>query len=217
MRRPTSRLPLDERRNIGVALLAAGSSRRFGDADKLTAEFDGLMLGQHAAFVFPLGLVSRAWVIVSAHGHPCEPGWRSMGFEPIVNPDAPEGMGASVALAARLAQREALDGLVIALADMPLVPAAHYEALITAVTAPDDIATSAHGDLSMPPAVFGRAHFETLASLSGDKGARDLLVRGRVIECPEDWLIDIDTPEAFATHGQRASHTLKTGARGDES
>lgn len=206
-----------ERRNIGVALLAAGSSRRFGEADKLAAEFDGLMLGQHAAFAFPLEFVRQAWVIVPALGHLCEPGWRAMGFDPVVNPDAEKGMGSSVALAARLAQCEGLDALAILLADMPLVPASHYEALIASVTAPDDIATSARDHVRMPPAVFGRAHFETLASLSGDKGARDLLARGLVIECPEDWLIDIDTSEALATHGQRASDTLKTAPRGDES
>ena len=208
-----------DRRNIGVALLAAGSSRRFGEADKLAVEFDGLLLGQHAAFAFPLEDVRRAWVIVPALGHPCEPGWRAMGFDPVVNGAAQEGMGTSVALAARLAQREGLDALAVMLADMPLVPPLHHAALIAAVSAPDDIATSARNGVLMPPAVFGCAHFETLAQLSGDKGARDLLAQGRVIECPDDCLIDIDTPEALeridATHGQRANDTLKTGPRGD--
>mgnify|MGYP000135558774 CR=1 FL=1 len=204
-----------DRRNIGVALLAAGSSRRFGEADKLAVEFDGLLLGQHAAFAFPLEHVRCAWAIVPAFGHPCEPGWRTMGFDPVVNKVAQEGMGTSVALAARLAQRERLDALTVMLADMPLVPASHYEALIAAVTAPDDIATSARHEVRMPPAVFGCAHFGTLAQLSGDKGARDVLAQGRVIECPDECLIDIDTPEALANHGQRVSDTLKTGPRGD--
>lgn len=204
-----------DRRNIGVALLAAGSSRRFGEADKLAVEFDGLMLGQHAAFAFPLEHVRCAWVIVPAFGHPCEPGWRTMGFDPVVNKVAQEGMGTSVALAARLAQRERLDALTVMLADMPLVLTSHYEALIAAVTAPDDIATSARHEVRMPPAVFGCAHFEKLAHLSGDKGARDVLAQGRVIECPDGCLIDIDTPEALAKHGQRVSDTLKTGPRGD--
>jgi CTP:molybdopterin cytidylyltransferase MocA len=191
-------LSLAERSNIGVALLAAGSSRRFGAADKLAAEFDGFMLGQNASFAFPIERVRCAWVIVAALGHPCEPGWRAMGFDPVVNPDAAQGMGTSVALAARLAQRAQLGALAIALADMPLVPARHYEALIDAVAAPEDIATSALREARMPPAVFGSAHFAELAQLGGDTGARGLLARGRIVPCPEEWLADIDTPDALA-------------------
>ena len=187
-----------ERRTVGVALLAAGASRRFGVNDKLAAELGGVPLGQHAAMAFPLAEVSAAWVIVAARGHSCEPGWEALGFKPVVNPAAAEGMGTSVALAARLAMREGLDALAIALADMPLVPGEHHCALIEAVSGPSDIAVSATGDARMPPAVFGSAHFEVLARLTGDKGARDLLRSGRIVACPPEWLADVDTAEALA-------------------
>lgn len=187
---------------IGVALLAAGASRRFGDADKLAQQFDGFMLGQNAAFAFPVERMHCAWVIVAAQGHPCEPGWQAMGFDPLVNPRAQEGMGTSVALAAQAAQQETLDALAIVLADMPLVPGSHYEALVDAVRGPEEIAVSAIGAARMPPAVFGSAHFAELALLSGDRGARDILARGRVIACPPAWLADVDTPDDLARHGQ---------------
>ena len=110
-------------------------------------------------------------------------------------------MGTSVALAAQLALHGRLDALAIMLADMPLVPTKHFVALIDAVAAPEDIATSAIGDARMPPAVFGSAHFANLAEQSGDRGAQGLLARGKVVECPAGWLIDIDTPADLAKHG----------------
>lgn len=183
---------------IGLALLAAGSSRRFGGADKLAASYRGFMLGLHTANLAPVHLFKRAWVIASETGHPCELGWRAYGFEIVVNPQHRSGMGTSVALAARLARQIELDALVVALADMPEVPGKHIEALIAALADPNDIVASGREGTTMPPAIFGSAHFDTLATLSGDVGARPLLSNARVIECPPGWLADIDTPEDLA-------------------
>ena len=190
-----------ELRKIGVALLAAGASRRFGDADKLSQRIGDDRLGEIAAIAFPRSRCSRGWVIVSAQGHPCERVWATEGFEPVANPLAHQGMGTSVALAAQLALHECIDALAIVLADMPMVPTEHFVALIDAVADAEDIATSAIGDARMPPAVFGSAHFSILAEQSGDRGARGLLEQGKVVECPAGWLIDIDTPADLAKHG----------------
>ena len=206
---------MSESHRLGAALLAAGSSRRFGSEDKLVVELNGFMLGQNAAFVFPFDRLHAAWVIMAERGHPCEPGWHAMGFDPVANPDAHEGMGTSVALAARMAQQEKLDALAIVLADMPMVPATHYDALIDEVTGPDDIAVSAIGDTRMPPAVFGSAHFPALAELTGDIGARDLLMQGHIVECPPEWLIDIDRPEDLQRYGQAGEVAPKHGAKGE--
>ena len=186
-----------EPRRIGVALLAAGSSRRFGDSDKLAAPFRGTMLGNYTSSALPTGLCARAWVIASRQGHPCQAQWRASGFDIAINPGASEGMGTSVALAARLAAHEGLDALLIALADMPLVPVEHYAALIDAVRAPGDIATSATTATRLPPACFGSDHLSALAATTGETGARHLLDLGEVVPCPPEWLVDIDTPEAL--------------------
>ena len=185
-------------RRIGVALLAAGASRRFGDADKLCAQFRGRALGEHAADAIPMDLIERAWVIASAPDHPCELYWRARRFDPLVNPRAGEGMGTSVALAAEAAKEAEMDGLLIALADMPLVPASHFKALIDEWDASEPITVSAIGDTRMPPALFGSKLFKDLAQSSGDQGARVLIGQGLVVPCQPEWLADIDTPEALA-------------------
>ena len=64
-------------RRIGVALLAAGASRRFGESDKLTAEFRGRALGEHVPLALPVERFEKAWAITSTADHPCEPQWRA--------------------------------------------------------------------------------------------------------------------------------------------
>ncbi|MEO1488055.1 MAG: nucleotidyltransferase family protein [Pseudomonadota bacterium] len=190
---------------LGVAVLAAGASRRFGDTDKLTALLDGQPLGEIVCNTIPRGMFDHRWVIASVPDHPCAPAWRAEGFTPLVNPSADEGMGTSVALAGFAAKEAGCDALLLALADMPLVPVSHFEALVDQIRAggAQGIVTSASGETRMPPAAFGASHLSELAGLSGDQGARALLQRGDVLACPPEWLADVDTPEALAALNAR--------------
>lgn len=179
---------------LAVAVLAAGRSKRFGEADKLTVDLEGTMLGLHATAAIPKALSDHRWVISSKPDHPCVPGWSDAGFDVHDNTRAAEGMGTSVALAARLAIEAKAERLLIALADMPFVPSEHFRDLIEAESA-TSLTVSQLGKVHMPPAVFGSDYFDNLASLEGDKGAREILSEGTVIDCPPDWLRDIDTPD----------------------
>lgn len=183
---------------LGVAILAAGQSRRFGETDKLTARLHGRMLGEHVARMLRGRDFSMAAVISASDAHPCAPVWRECGFDIVVNPDAQLGIGTSVAMGARLAMEADCDRLLIALADMPMVPESFYSSLIRSCDGSGGIFTSAIGDTRMPPAVFGCDHFPALAKLHGDKGARDLLAEGEAHHCPPEWLVDVDTPETLA-------------------
>ncbi len=192
-----------EAARLTVAVLAAGQSRRFGASDKLCATFQGKPLGLHVCEMlararFALRPQHRV-VITSDESHPCADAWKEAGFSVVLNPSADEGMGTSVAAAARIARRAESDMLLIALADMPLVPVSHYAALVeaAALRGPAAIAASSDGQAKMPPAVFGRDHFDTLADLTGDTGARVLLADSDTIDCPSEWLADIDTQEAL--------------------
>ena len=183
---------------LAIAVLAAGASRRFGNCDKLAARCGDLPLGLHGAAKLAHIPAQHRWVITSRADHPCAQGWRESGFALEVNGQAQEGIGTSLALAARLALNAKSRFLLVALADMPLVPASHFRALVAAahkagagaiaVSGPDA------GPARMPPAIFGQGHFPALLKSSGDKGARDLLGKGLAIACPQDWLMDVDTP-----------------------
>jgi CTP:molybdopterin cytidylyltransferase MocA len=184
---------------LAIALLAAGRSERFGVEDKLGADLAGKPLGLHAAGTLARCDADRRWVIASRADHPCSAAWRAGGWDIAVNSRASEGMGTSVALAAGLAEEHGADLLLIALADMPLVPLAHFEALVAAArNRPEDaLAATSTGTVRMPPACFGKARFASLAVLDGDEGARRLLSGAISVTCAADALVDVDVPDTL--------------------
>ena len=190
-----------------VALLAAGQARRFG-SDKLAAPFRDRMLGLHAADTLARVAFDRRWVIVADLAHPCIPEWQAAGFEPVFNPGSARGMGTSVALAANLATEAGADRLVIALADMPLVPASHFAELLERGQGPDALLATSDGQASMPPAVFGSDHFARLAQAQGDAGARTMLAEAQLLTVAAEWLADIDDPATLALLQARPASTL---------
>lgn len=183
---------------LAAALLAAGRSARFGAADKLAADFRAAPLGLHAASALEALDLSQRWVILRDLAHPCVDGWRASGFEPMVNAEADEGMGASLRLAARLAEDSDADALLVCLADMPLVTPAHLAALCDAWRQHGGIVASRDGALVSPPAVFARARFPALAALTGDRGAKALLGQATLVDSPPGTLADVDDPATLA-------------------
>jgi molybdenum cofactor cytidylyltransferase len=98
------------------------------------------------------------------------------------------------------------DAVVILLADMPEVGPREIDRLIAAFDPEEGReicrAVSADGTPGHP-VLFGRRFFETLAGLSGDRGARELLQEAAefVTEVPtagQAALVDLDTPEDWA-------------------
>jgi len=110
----------------------------------------------------------------------------------------------SASIAAGLAQMRAtgLKACLIALADMPFVPASHFEALIAHGAHP--VLATGHDGQNTVPALFAREMWGELEDLSGDSGARRLLRGAPAMEAPSQWLADIDTPEELARFTQAA-------------
>ncbi|MEO9461130.1 MAG: nucleotidyltransferase family protein [Marinomonas sp.] len=193
-------MPSNSEFSLCVAVLAAGQSRRFVGADKLVQPLDGTMLGLHICDAIKPLNCAHSVVIASADDHPCSGGWQAAGFEIPVNENAAEGLGTSVACAARFASDKAADALLICLADMPFVPAGHLQDLVSQLD-PENLRTmfaSDDGIRRSPPAIFAASHFAELTKLKGPAGARDLLAVADTIKTPPQWLADIDTREQLA-------------------
>ncbi|NJC33775.1 molybdenum cofactor cytidylyltransferase [Sphingomonas jejuensis] len=177
--------------DVDVLLLAAGRSRRFGDDDKLLAPFHGLPLALHAARTLA-SLGCRRLVAVCASDAVAGI-LEDAGFAIVRNDDPDAGMGHSIALGA-----SALGGdgrTLVALADMPAISAAHLRTMIAYDA--DMVASEAAG-IRSPPALFGAGMRHRLASLSGDRGARDLLATALPVPAPAGTLADVDTPAALS-------------------
>ncbi|MFC4293233.1 NTP transferase domain-containing protein [Sphingorhabdus arenilitoris] len=188
-----------------LAILAAGASQRFGQADKLTADLRGKMLGHHVTDNLSGLDFMRRVIIASAPDHECTAGWQRAGFEIAVNGEAQSGLGTSAALAACIARGAGAAGLIICLADMPFITVQHIERLAESWDGSDGaMVASDSGQAASPPALFGAGHFDMLSRLTGDSGARSLLPGAQLVSFESAALTDIDRPEDLAKARDRA-------------
>jgi molybdenum cofactor cytidylyltransferase len=115
----------------------------------------------------------------------------------VVNDRHAEGMGSSIATAVRAVSHVA-DGILLMLADQPLITVSHLQALRDNWGgATDEIIATSFSNTMGPPVLFPRGAFDDLAALSGDKGARAILSDSRFTVRTiqfEDAAVDIDTP-----------------------
>jgi molybdenum cofactor cytidylyltransferase len=190
-RTSTTREPI-----VFAAVLAAGSSRRFG-RHKLLETVNGKPLVRHTAEIARTVCGDRSILVT---GYESAAVSAAAGDAPqylIVNDRHEQGMGGSIALAARSVSHVA-DALILLFADQPLVTAQHVETLVATWSgAPDQIVATAFAATVGPPVLFPRGAFDALGRLSGDAGAKSVLRDPRfdVRTVPfEAAAIDIDTP-----------------------
>lgn len=177
-----------------LVLLAAGQSARFGAANKLEAPFLGRPVGLHVVTALESLTFAARFAVIDG----CSLDFASEGYVVLRNMRAALGMGTSLAMGVAAAREAGAEAVLVALADMPRVTAAHILRLFDASDGADTIVASSDGATPGPPALFGAAHFAALEAGEGDRGARDLLRGGRHIVAPPAELIDIDTPEDLA-------------------
>ncbi len=183
---------------IAAVLLAAGTSSRFGEADKLMAELRGKPIVAHTletvaslAFGALVAVVRPIDVAPVIHRK-----LDRRGYDIVVNDQPHEGISGSIVRAVEhLMPINRIRGILICLADMPDIPQTHYNHICMAAEDIRSVVASTDGFSSSPPAFIGRKHFPELLALRGDQGARALLSRGIQIETSGAVLHDIDTPE----------------------
>ena len=178
-----------------VALLAAGRATRFGGG-KLDAPCAGKPVG--------------CWVVEAVEAAGLAPGVcvtgpaaprflaGAVGWSRIVNRQPEEGLGGSLAVAARAAQARNSAAMLVVLADMPLVTPLLLGRLVSGGRA---AATDHGGGRPGVPALIPRALFSRLAGARGDQGAAKLLagLAGLALVAPAaQELLDIDTPADLA-------------------
>jgi len=183
--------------NIVGLLLAAGSATRFG-SDKLRHALPhGVAIAVQAARHLK-SEVPRVIAVVKPGAQELASHLKSEGCEIVVCDNAAEGMGASLACAARAAGEA--EGYLVALGDMPFVRpttiAAVRDALAggAALVAPYFRARRGH------PVGISNRFLKELLALKGDEGAKQLLAahESELVKIPvgdPGVIRDIDTPE----------------------
>jgi len=181
-------------------LLAAGSATRFG-SDKLQHTLPhGVAIAVQAARHLK-SEVSRVVAVVRPDSGQTARALAAEGCEVVVCDRAAEGMGASLACAARAAG--AADGYLVALGDMPFVRPSTIGAVRDALAAGAALAAPYFRARRGHPVGFAGDFRAELEALSGDEGARRLVDAhaARVVKVPvgdPGAIRDIDKPSDLA-------------------
>jgi molybdenum cofactor cytidylyltransferase len=195
-----------EPQQVALVLLAAGRSRRF-DGDKLSEPFLDKPLAFHVVTALARVPFLMRIAVVSDTGLD----FAGLGYQVAENPDPSDGQARSLCFGVEAAKRAGAQAVLVALADMPRVTAAHVYRLFDRADGPATIVASSDGTSPMPPALFGRDLFDDLLDLEGDEGARQLIKRGHHVVASPAELVDVDTREDLAN--LRALYGLETDGK----
>lgn len=176
---------------VAGLVLAAGGGTRFGAAPKLLADLGGRPLLEWAVRA-QCGVpeLERVVVVLGAHAEEIVSRVRFGRAEVVVCGQWESGQAAS--LRRGLAALAGAGRVIVTLGDAPLIT----PAVIARFLGEPPLTRATYQGRPGHPVVLGREQMEALTGLSGDRGARDLLRGGPVIEvghlCSGR---DVDTPE----------------------
>ncbi len=188
---------------FGAIILAAGASTRMGSPKQLLL-LEGRPLIVRAA---EAALAGGAWpvvVVLGAHAEKIRPALARLPVLIVENSAWPEGMAASIRTGITTLRQfsRTLDAALIALCDQPAFSAAVIAQLLAAQrTTGRSIVAAHYNSRHGAPALLLSEHFPTLAALTGEAGARDLLNgapdRVTAVDLPA-LAHDLDTPADYA-------------------
>lgn len=185
---------------VAILILAAGASSRMRGGDKLLEEVGGQpLLALQAARALRTG--APVIVTLPPFPHPRGAVLQEMPVARVQVGDAAEGMAASIR-AGVSALVPGTEGVMILPADMPELDAADMATMIEAWETGEILRGAAEDGTPGHPVIFPADLFEELSGLSGDQGAREVLVRHRarirLFPLPGRHAVtDLDTPEEW--------------------
>jgi CTP:molybdopterin cytidylyltransferase MocA len=178
---------------IAGLVLAAGAGTRYGEGSKLLAELGGRPLVEHAIQAqCAVPELERVVVVLGARAQEILGAVDFGRAETVVCPDWQLGQAASLRAGAQVLSAAGADRVLITLGDEPLLTAA----LISRFVREPPPARAVYAGRPGHPVVLGPEQIAALGTLTGDRGARDLLAGASTIECAHLGSgRDVDTPD----------------------
>ncbi len=181
-------------------VLAAGSSRRMGERNKLLEVVDDVPLVVSAVRAALASNADEVLVVTGEDHERLEACLAGLPVQLLWNPDHAEGLSTSLKVGASAIPPNAR-AVVVCLGDMPLVHAVHIDSLIRAFTAHPDssIFVPTSNGRRGNPVLWTVDLLPEVGTIAGDVGCRALMSRHpvKVREVPMDEpgiLTDVDTP-----------------------
>ena len=194
---------------VAAVVLAAGGSIRFGKPKQL-AIFQGELLVRRIVTAAKDAGCAPVVVVVGASAAQITPVLAGLPVSIIEHPNWSNGLGSSIAVGVKHAASITadLDAAILLACDQPFVNAVMLRQLIQMhLENKKPIVASAYADTLGVPALFDRSCFGDLLQLTGDSGAKGIILARRNDVTPFDFpaaAIDIDTAADYEKlrHGE---------------
>lgn len=191
--------------NIHILILAAGSSSRMNGIKQLL-KFRNKSLLQNATDQARSSDAEKVFCVLGANH---ERIIKQINTESIIvlhNENWQEGLGSSLAFGIdQISKREESDGILVMLADQPLIDSAYLNSMIQAFSNhTEKIIASNYGKKNGVPALFPKFLYPKLIDLKGDSGAREIIqeIEDLIVSLSAGKsLMDIDTKEDYLKLG----------------
>lgn len=188
--------------HTACVILAAGASRRLGQPKQMAAVGNQTLLQNTVHAALETALLWPIVVVLGAHAEVIKP---SLVRHPVLiveNPVWEEGLASSLrtGLQTALTFSHQLDAILFTLCDQPALGRDVLESLLNRrALSRRSVVAARYGGHPGAPALLHRRHFGSLAHLTGDEGARKLILNLP----PEDvdlvdhpaLSLDVDTPD----------------------
>lgn len=196
--------PAPER--FSAVVLAAGSSRRMGEANKLLEKVQGQSMIRRIVSTLNQSCVDKIVVVTGFQSDQLRAELAGFEVEFVHNDLFEQGLSSSLKTGL-LSLPSSTDVAMIVLADMPFITIPELDNLISACGAVDErtIVVPVAGGRRGNPVVWPRYYWQEIAALEGDRGAKSLVDKysDHVIEVAvekDGCFVDIDTPQALAQY-----------------
>jgi len=175
---------------VHSVVLAAGTSSRYGEQNKLLEPVDGEPLVRHAVRTVCASSVDSVTVVVGYEAERVREAIADQTVNIRVNKAFKQGQSTSVAAGVEATQGRGADAAIFTLGDMPNVTVQSIEKLFEAYCCGAGTALAAAYDGTRGnPVIFDNRHFDTLSSVEGDVGGREILLND-----PDAALVETDDP-----------------------
>ena len=185
----------------GIIILAAGASTRMGQP-KQELQFQGETLLQRAIRIAGESSAQSITVVLGANAEGINAAMDDQRISVCYNAHWQEGMSSSIKAGLQwlLHARPVMEQVLLMLCDQPLVTPQLLNQLMRAGQQQAGIVACAYQDTVGAPVLFHRRYFNQLLLLTGQEGAKKLLMKfsGAVVTIPfKEGAVDVDTPEDY--------------------
>ncbi len=199
-------------KKIAVVILAAGKSTRMGSIKQLE-EINGKPLLE-IVLEKVKNLKKNSFCVLGANANLIKKNIDFDSIKIIENQNFEKGLSTSITTSIQYFNKKSLtfDGVLFLLADQPAVEVSYLKAMIATFNAENSkIVASNYNDVPGIPAIFPNSFFNSLLYITGDKGAKEILIKSKksvILESQQTNLIDLDTKEDITTYQKQKKKNI---------